>query len=693
MIKITHFISGESKIIPVETDKNLVKLAGYYAYLNLRFDYKIKINGTYYYVEDDHHNDPTGMDAMTVQNIDTGEYTIVYTGSADLKDGITDLKLLSNVPPAQIQAAKDYFDTMSKDYPITSICGNSLAGAYTNAIGIEHPEVKVVNLNPAILTGGSVDPDKTYDNITNYFSKYDFLTLLEMAGGYGDRIPGHHYIINNGVPVPKQFATNHTGYTREGDATGDYGQVYTIRKPGEPGYGLIDFGADEFIVTSIWTGEPLYAGHSQRIKINYDSLQTLAAALEKGIKEKLQHVEDYLTHSIDIVNSEKDLFNHRVNKIKLAFMELLIDAFFMLGHFDQPGAKLKDAIDDLESKLSTIQHHCRELEYILQSPPIQLIEHIVRRTLHIDGHFNKLSMDFHSLRGMTESLTDVVTQTIYKKIPELFESREHTFRDAVVQELHAHYAIIKRNKEKVHEQLNTYQQQVAKTATAFQKRDVFDPEDPQDMEKGPQTIQFTLEKSRYMKKGMLLKAMHLEETYQDFSRWLYVHLIPIVEGVQKLLLKIEAVLFTLSITIKGAGNMIMGKGTIVGDLIAHFTHYDERIRAAVKRATRPIDELIADIYGIEKAFQRLIVQFPFVLDAFKPYVENALFQDTGYADVNLYNTAAMGILEDLDRLFDDIVYQSSDHQAETIDALCESSRHIKSNMKQLHEQVERVSMV
>lgn len=49
---------------------------------------------------------------------------------------------------------------------------------------------------------------------------------------------------------------------------GEGAQYIEIGKKGELGYGKIDIAADEHIVMSIWTGEPLYGGRSGQIKIN-----------------------------------------------------------------------------------------------------------------------------------------------------------------------------------------------------------------------------------------------------------------------------------------------------------------------------------------------------------------------------------------------------------------------------------------
>lgn len=45
-----------------------------------------------------------------------------------------------------------------------------------------------------------VDPNKNYDNITNYFTNYDVLTGTLIALNLDSRIPGKRYDISTGIP-------------------------------------------------------------------------------------------------------------------------------------------------------------------------------------------------------------------------------------------------------------------------------------------------------------------------------------------------------------------------------------------------------------------------------------------------------------------------------------------------------------
>jgi hypothetical protein len=176
-------------------DTELVEIAGLHAYREMNRRDSFFINGKRFKVIHVIKDSETGLDAFTVQNTITKDYTIVYVGTdpKSIEDIKTDLKLLRDTPPAQLEKGLEYFDNMVGEYgPISSVSGNSLGGGVANYVAVERPEVKAVTLNPAPLPSGAVDPNATYDNMTNYVSQYDVLTLGMGALGYGNRIPKNY---------------------------------------------------------------------------------------------------------------------------------------------------------------------------------------------------------------------------------------------------------------------------------------------------------------------------------------------------------------------------------------------------------------------------------------------------------------------------------------------------------------------
>jgi hypothetical protein len=151
-------------------DKDLVQLAGFHAYRNYKKTDIIEVNGKEFLVEHTLYATKSGLDALTVRNINTGKLTIVFVGSQQLNSDWlgTNTYLTSYLEPPQMIEAKKYFKDVTDNLgEVSSVTGNSLAGAHANAVGIENANVKVVTLNPAMLPGGMFDTTKKYSNITN----------------------------------------------------------------------------------------------------------------------------------------------------------------------------------------------------------------------------------------------------------------------------------------------------------------------------------------------------------------------------------------------------------------------------------------------------------------------------------------------------------------------------------------------
>ncbi|OMF62168.1 hypothetical protein BK139_04905 [Paenibacillus sp. FSL R5-0490] len=110
-----------NKDVSINNDKDLVELAGYHAYTYPLVESRIEVNGKAYKVINTHYQDPTGLDAMTVVNVETKEISIIYVGTdAKAKYGnediITDAQLLSDLTPEQITAAREYYNQMNERY-------------------------------------------------------------------------------------------------------------------------------------------------------------------------------------------------------------------------------------------------------------------------------------------------------------------------------------------------------------------------------------------------------------------------------------------------------------------------------------------------------------------------------------------------------------------------------------------------
>ncbi|WRP06230.1 hypothetical protein U9J35_20645 [Rossellomorea aquimaris] len=686
------------------TDRDLVELAGLHAYSEInRFDI-IKVNGKAFKVLDVNFLDDTGLDAFTVRNESTKEITIVYVGTdAAAENGkqdlLTDVQLLSDLTLPQLEASAEYLNRIQKEYKneggVSSVTGNSLGGPLANYAVRNRPDIKSVTLNPALFPKGVIDPNKNYDNITNYFTNYDVLTGTLIALNLDSRIPGKRYDISTGIPVIGEkfsiLTNNHTGYNDKG--------AYEIGQPGDPGYGKIHDEADAHIMTSIWTGEPLYGGHSDRIEINRDNLNLLAEALAGDVTTRLGYAGDYLTHSQEIAQHEGDRYSERLSRLQMIFensFENLIGNPLFIG-ITTTGHRLTSEIDHLISLLNMAENGSKSLNGVLNSPPVELVEHLFNRSISVESIFGQARNQLLEFKQEIISLTGFLQNILHKEIPELFSGGKETLEDLLVNDMLAHYEIIKANSVKMNSHIAEFQSQVGDLAKNFGERDsslsasILGGASVQHEVVMPKKNDYVLEASNHMLIGMKVKEIYLDGSFEAFKGVSHRFLLPLLGGLTGLAFAIENTLEVISAQIKGAMNIALS-GTVPGKLISIFSDFDDQIRSYISSALEPIDELAATIEGLRDGLTRLTIGFPALLDSFRPYIDSAIFDKTSYSNIHIYNVSAMAIHEEMEMLFDDIVHQLSQHKGNSIQALCEISQRVKDNMIQLRQQVDRVTL-
>jgi len=696
--------NSQTGVTTVNNDKNLVELAGLHAYKDTPTREILTVNEIDYLVLDTVYGDITGLDAMTVINQTSREVSIIYVGTDAAADNgkqdlLTDAQLLSDLTLPQLEAAQDYYNKMNKKYEsiggVKSVAGNSLGGPLANSVAINHPEVKSVTLNPALLPKGMADPNKTYDNITNYFTNYDVLTGTLIALNLDSRIPGKRYDISTGIPVIGEkfsiLTNNHTGYTDGGK--------YVIGLDGEPGYGEIHVEADAHIMTSIWTGEPLYGGHSDRIEINRENLNLLTEALSGDVTTRLGYAQDYLTNSQEIAQHEGDRYSERLSRLQMIFedsFENLIGNPLFIG-ITSTGHRLTSEIDHLISLLNMAENASKSLNSVLNSPPVELVEHLFNRSISVESIFGQARNQLLEFKQEIISLTGFLQNILHKEIPELFSGGKETLEDLLVNEMLAHYEIIKTNSVKMNSHIAEFQSQVGDLAKNFGERDsslnasISGGASVQHEVVMPKKNDYVLEASNHMLIGMKVKEIYLDGSFEAFKGVSHRFLLPLLGGLTGLAFAIENTLEVISAQIKGAMNIALS-GTVPGKLISMFSDFDDKIRSYVSSALEPIDELAATIEGLRDGLTRLTIGFPALLDSFRPYIDSAIFDKTSYSNIHIYNVSAMAIHEEMEMLFDDIVHQLSQHKGNSIQALCEISQRVKDNMIQLRQQVDRVTL-
>lgn len=677
-------------------DPDLVELAGLHAYRTVIEDDRIFTDGNEYKVMHVITEPESGLDAFTVKNMNTGEYTVVYVGTDpdSNEDIMTDLKLLRDTPPAQLEEGLKYFDDMEKKYgPISSISGNSLGGGTANYVAVERPEVKAVTLNPAPLPSGVVDPNASYDNMTNYMSQYDVLTLGMKAFGYGNRIPGHHFGINNGIPDGAKLGTNHTGYLKKNIKE----QYYEIVPEGQPGAGKIYIDAGSHVMTSVWTGVPLYYGNSEPIDINVESLEQLANGIKGEIHTRVERAGGYIKSALEIVDHEGSQYTKRINKLQDLF-KMMIEGEVgntLFKGITTSSSIIKMEIDYMIAQTYVVEQRCQSLNLILNSPPAQLLEFITRTNVDVASVFESVRKQLRDFKDTVEDVSASLDRMMRRELVDLFKGGTEMWLDAVVREMQAHFDIVNVNKDLVGKHINQYQGQVKETASAFERKDESLAADIQNQRTpdmsavtGQKNNDYQLTDSPYLVLTLRMKEIQVNAGYVTLQGVANTLVKPILQILHGILLTVELLLETAVSTIRGALS-IGFNWTLPGILISNFSNFDDNIRGLVDYALKPIDELLELVESLRIGVNQLESRLPQVIHSLKPYIDSALFSKSAFHNVHLYNTAAVSLFDDMDMLFEDIVSQLNNHKAKSITSLQALSQKVKDNMRLLKEQTAR----
>ncbi|MDP4553418.1 hypothetical protein Q9251_21420 [Alkalihalobacillus macyae] len=513
----------------VISDPDLVELSGFQAYKAPKVERLLEVNGNVFRVIDRIDDIHTGLNAFTVQTViegqSTPEYAVIYVGTdpKDKKDVLTDLQLIGANVPEQLQGAKQYFNKMEEKFgDISYVAGNSLGGALANSIAVQDQDVKSVTLNPAILPGELIPSSNLNVNSSNYFMEYDPLTNGEEALNLGDRIPGNVYRIGGGTPTGSLLlGANHTGYL-EGDMKDQQVEVGT---KGDVGYGFIRVGADEHIVTSIWTGESLHGGNSNRIELNADTINTLYQGIYDLVGSRLSLSSEYIGNSVSIVEDERAKFEERVTNLKETFSTFVEDLTSspVLKSITATGYLIQFELDSMRTMLTMAEERFRSLNAFLNSPPAEIAEHVFKMDVSVESIFGEIHKKIDEIESSFEDLVQHVTYIRDEKLPELFEGGTDFIYDAVVGELASHYDIINQNNGLLSQQIMSFGTSVSEAAASLFDRELSLADSikskvnqVQDVGKISKVEKSRLLNSHYLPNGLSIKEKVLEEGTETF---------------------------------------------------------------------------------------------------------------------------------------------------------------------------------
>ncbi|WP_246215595.1 SA1320 family protein [Listeria valentina] len=657
------------------SDLDIIEMSGRVVYEEPKRDEFIDVNGQVktYRVKEGKYNTKSGLDYMIVENTKTGEVGMIFQGTQGQKNGgkdiITDATLPGNIPDEQLKAADKAYKKMSKKYKISYVGGNSLGGGLGNYVASNN-EVKSVTYNPAILPDGKYSQKNP--DITNYMSEYDPLTLGERSARYMKRLPGKNVIVKNNMPLFATLASNHTGYADP------------IKIDGEEV--LID--ADAYLPVGVWSGEVLTGGKGNKIDVNPENMQILADAMVSKMKGQITTAQSHVDHAVDIVEREGNKLDDRTTKLTDSFDDLIGQGSFGKALTTMAGYEfLRDTIESGNPAISMAVKAINKL---------QTSSVVTDFLLNFLGKFDGLiatSVDLPILIVNTVTqLDDIITQlNALKKyaVPQLFKGIDNEFfNDGMVAELKAHYKIIDENKEVVTNQIVTFGTQVTYVSKELEKADklLTATEKVERASAPPATSDFTLQESKALKDGMGKKQKLLDNNYKRFSEDAVSSLDPVISHFSSTLSLLDE---TVDDFIQGLKN---ARGTFER-LNVPFTNLDEAIPILLTQAINALKPYQTALESIKTAVRSLRGGgLHDVLEAYRPYIDTALFEGTQFQNVIALNKASVNIYESSRAVFKDIKYQLSDNKAVAVEALDKLADKIVTNLTELIGQLKRGSI-
>ncbi|MGR3206252.1 SA1320 family protein [Bacillus glycinifermentans] len=361
----------------------------------------------------------------------------------------------------------------------------------------------------------------------------------------------------------------------------------------------------------------------------------------------------------------------------------------------QAGNILKYLIDGLIALLDTAEEKCRSLNVLLNSPPSELLEYVFQTNISVESITGEIRGYLNGLKHDIDILTGALTNMIRQEISDVFVNPAMGFADAVADEIYSHFVIVGKNEKGLKKQVKTFIRQVQSAGEGIQTSDSGAAQDiknrkapTQQKTSVPASVQSQFEESDYLKDRLKLKDRHVNSSVTTMAGSINAGLVPVANILFDTLLALELALETSAASIKEAGNLFLGLA-VPAKLFGMFSDWDEKIKSAINHVVMPLDEIAETIEGVRKAVGNLISFLPCFVYKFKPYIDNAVFEQVHFNNINLYNTAAVSILEEAELLFQDIVFQLSNQKAKAITALCNASKDILKNIKLLRADVKR----
>ncbi|MGB2872511.1 SA1320 family protein, partial [Psychrobacillus psychrotolerans] len=431
--------------------------------------------------------------------------------------------------------------------------------------------------------------------------------------------------------------------------------------------------------------------------LNKENMLLLSNGIRDQVKGRITNVQSYLNNSVSIVLDESMQFSNRVTVLQQTFQTRFDEAAGdpLYNGISNTGTILKGCIDYLISLLDSAESKCRILNSILNSKPAEIIEFITSINIDVESLFAPAREYLNQLKDDVDNLVNGAQIIIQTHIPELFKGGKDMFVDAIVGELNAHYSIVHKNKEAVHNQLTNYETQVKDIATSMFNKDQNlgnSIQSGKSLADGVDTIQKTeimnIDTSPYLTIGMKIKEIQVELAHKQITSLVTTIVHPIVNRIYTVALMIESAVSAIIFSVKAALNVGL-YGNPISLLISIFTDYEEKVKAAVNNALVPLEEIETIAETVRMGSGSLSANLPEMLQNFMPYLDTAIFEPGKFDDVRLYNISTLAILDEMELLFNDIIFQLSGEKAKAIEATLEISKNVLNNIQLLREQVNR----
>ncbi|MBC1914141.1 hypothetical protein HCA73_15930 [Listeria booriae] len=677
------------------SDQDLIILAGNTAYYNKFVDKEITVIpdvGTFIVL--DTTTKDSGLNALTLQNTTTKEITIVYQGTdtTQVPDITTDLSLPGTVPNNQLEDAEKYFIDQSKAYANQmngneiAVCGNSLGGALANQVAVNHPEIRSVTLNPAILPG---DLKGNHDNITNYMSDGDILTKGEKALGMGGQIPGKHVDINTSLPGFSNIAPNHMGYINDkDDPTAQHDVVINGVS--------VPFGADRFLPVSIWGDtilEATFTPTGKKIKIDTQALRILKQKMNNLIIENIKVAQSCLDNSTDLVESEGVKIDDRKQRLEVGLDEMLASTWF--GRLLLGQGSLQQFEEEL-SPLGTVSGLVLEVLDSIRSLPLisTIIDYSIGTALHINP-LAGISLILVDTFADVEEFLRRLAKVKREDIPKLLNGIDNSFVDAVVEELQGYYQIVDTNKELLTTQGLDFGEKVGELATAMEEADkLYESGDTPPAITLPPVVQVTLDQnSSYLKVNPLQSQQNtLDNNCEEFAKAASNYLRPVLESLAS---KLNQISMAIDTAVAELNVGIVGLGTLKNNnlfFLLSITGTIDNAQDFLRTKISEIQDIQLSVDGAHAATKNLQDNLYDLLKAYRPFIESALFEGTKLLSVMQFNKEAWNIYTNMEVVFRDIQYQLSENESKAVDAMSNVARDFGENLLIMADQIKRGSL-